>query len=198
MSKRAFRHIKGRVGGFTLVELMVTTAILVILLAIGVPQLRSFLEKQRVAADLESLASSFQLARSEALKRSGTVSICAKAAATDTCVNGDTDDWSNGWLVFIDYGSAAGSTAGAYDASVDTLLREEASIRSGSIKLSAAKSPITFLATGFATGAATTFQINPEATDLANPNRRCMVVTTLGKFRFVDPASDPDHLCTAT
>ncbi|RZK98756.1 MAG: prepilin-type N-terminal cleavage/methylation domain-containing protein [Rubrivivax sp.] len=196
MSKRAFRHIKSRAKGFTLVELMVTGAILVILLAIGVPQLRNFLDKQRVAADLESLVSSFQLARSEALKRSGTVSICAKTAAdTPACVNGTTTDWSNGWLVFIDYGSA-GAGANAFDSTVDTLLRAEGPIRSGSITLSIAKSPITFLATGFASSAGTTFRVNPEATaNSTNPHRRCMVVSILGKVKFVDPADVADDGC---
>lgn len=168
-------------------ELMVTTAILVILLAIGVPQLRGFLERKRVAADLESLASSFQLARSEALKRSGTVSICAKTAAdAPACVNGTTNDWSNGWLVFIDYAGAAGAGAGTFD-TTDTVLRVESPIRSASIRLSIARSPITFRATGFATSAGTTFTVNPETGNAANPHRRCVVVSMLGKPRLVDP-----------
>ena len=184
MNKRAFRHIKNRIKGFTLVELMVTLAILVILLAIGVPQLRVFLDKQKVAADAESLESSIKLARSEAIKRSGQVSICPIATAgvtPPTCNTAAQANWSNGWLVFIDYTNSAGFTGGDYDPSTDTILRQEQAIRSGSITSSAPNAVISYRATGISTASAGTFTINPSASG-SSPNTRCFSVSFQGKF----------------
>ena len=56
-----------------MVELMVTVSVLLILLAVGVPQMRGFLQKRQVAADYDTLVAAVQLAKTEALKRSGRV-----------------------------------------------------------------------------------------------------------------------------
>ncbi|MGH6647479.1 GspH/FimT family pseudopilin [Aquabacterium sp.] len=179
MSKRAFRHIKGRVGGFTLVELMVTVSILAILLAIGAPNLRDFLVKQQVAADANALASAFRLARSEALKRSGTVSVCPSpdpSAKPPACVTTATTNWSTGWLVFIDYPNSAGH-AGAFESDRDTLLHIEQDIKSVSITSSTSDTVVSFLANGVSSNAAATYTITPSVASLA----QCVTVSRQGR-----------------
>jgi len=144
-----------------LVELMVTVAVVAILMAIGAPSLKSFLVKQQVAADIDSLSSALHLARSEALKRSGTVTVCPLAAgSTNSCVTtATTTSWSNGWLVFIDYG-----TQGVYEPPTggsDVILKVEQTVRSGTISTGSSRAFVSFSGNGVALGGVggTTFLI---------------------------------------
>lgn len=56
--------------GFTLLELLVTVAILAIVLTIGVPSMATAIEKRKIIAAAEQIYSELQLARSEAISRS--------------------------------------------------------------------------------------------------------------------------------
>lgn len=182
MNKRAFRHIKTRGKGFTLVELMVTISILAILLAIGVPNLREFILKQQVSADANTLASAIRLARSEAMKRSGVVTICPSldpAAETPTCVANNTTDWSTGWLIFVDYPPTSTGSTGTYEA-VDTLIRVEQGIRSGRITSSDSGKGVSFLSNGISSNALASYTISSSADD--HPLvQRCVVISRQGR-----------------
>lgn len=68
-------------SGFTLVELMVTIAILAILAAVAVPQFNSFIDRQRLLGGVESVIDQIQLARTEAVKRSGDVVVTINSGA---------------------------------------------------------------------------------------------------------------------
>ena len=186
MNKRAFRHMSIRGRGFTLVELMVTVSILAILLAIGVPNFRNFMLKQQVAADADTLSSAFRLARSEALKRGGVVTICPSpdpSADTPACVSAATTNWSTGWLIFIDYPNAAGKT-GEFESTRDKMLHVEQSVRSASITSSQSDTAVSFLASGISSNAMATYTINPALAGDA-PGfaaiQRCVVVSRQGR-----------------
>lgn len=73
-----------RVKGFTLVELMVTVAVLAILVALAGPSLADMLRKNRAQAEVNTIKSMFNYARSEAVQRSGQVYVCTP----------DAGDWS--------------------------------------------------------------------------------------------------------
>lgn len=184
MNKRAFRHTKIGGKGFTLVELMVTISILAILLAIGAPNLRDFILKQQVSADANTLASAFRLARSEAMKRSGVVTICPSldpSAAVPACVANATTDWSNGWLIFLDY--PTGGNTGAYEPTSDTLVRVEQGIRSGQIRSITSVRSVSFLANGISSRAATSYTISSSA-DATPLFQQCLVISRQGRARF--------------
>ncbi len=88
-------------AGVTLLELLVTVAVLTISLTIGVPSFRHiFLRADRTAVVME-MSSAVSLARSEAGRRTTPVTICATADGA-TCTASDNRDWSGGWLVFTD------------------------------------------------------------------------------------------------
>jgi type IV fimbrial biogenesis protein FimT len=94
-----------RSAGFTIFELMVTVSIAGILFAVATPNLRVFLQNNRLSAASNDLLRSFQVARSEAIKRQQDVVVCASAnptVAQPTCSYGKK---FNGWIVFQDTNS---------------------------------------------------------------------------------------------
>lgn len=71
-------------AGFTLVELMVTVAVVAILLTIGIPAFQSTLDKRRLVGAAEQLQADLQYARSEAIKRNVRVYV-SFTTGTDWC-----------------------------------------------------------------------------------------------------------------
>ena len=86
-----------QITGFTLLELMVTIAIMAILLAIGVPSFQSSLRSNRVATTSNELLASLSLARSEGIKSTRGGGVCASANGT-SCGT----DWNQGWMVWTE------------------------------------------------------------------------------------------------
>lgn len=87
------------VRGFTLIELMFVVALVAIGTVIAVPSLRSMIHNNRAAAQANELVSALNFARSEAVKRGGNVSVCARPSSGDGCSG---TDWAQGWLVIVD------------------------------------------------------------------------------------------------
>lgn len=105
--------MNSRQTGLTLVELMVTLAVAIILLAVGMPLFSGVVANNRATAQTNTFVAAFKLARSEAVKRATEVAVCAvndPAANPLTC--GSNSNWPNGLLVFVD-----GGTAGTVDGS---------------------------------------------------------------------------------
>jgi type IV fimbrial biogenesis protein FimT len=78
------------VKGFTLVELMITLVILGIVTTIAVPSYRDFTLNQRVKTATQDLYMTLMLARSEAIKRNGSVIIVKNT------------NWEDGWAITTD------------------------------------------------------------------------------------------------
>jgi len=77
-----------RVGGFTLPEVLIVTAVLAVLLAAGAPHLGDFVRNQRVKTASFDLFSSLVLARSEAITRNTRVTVAPEGGS-----------WNNGWTI---------------------------------------------------------------------------------------------------
>lgn len=92
--------MKNRAKGFTVVELMVTVAVLGVLAAVAFPSMTTYLDKQRLVSQMRAIANLAQLARSEAIKHS------ASGAANLKTVSMTVSSGS-GWFVGLADGNAA-------------------------------------------------------------------------------------------
>ncbi len=93
-----------RQAGVTLLELIVTMAVLALLVGIGIPSFNSVVRNNRLATQANELVAALSLARSEASKRGLPVSVCVSSGGA-TCDTG-SPDWADGWIVFVDAGAA--------------------------------------------------------------------------------------------
>lgn len=89
--------VRKKCNGFTMLELMITIAVLGILVALAAPLYRTMLERQKIRSVLNEWKSSFQFAQTEALRLKDGVVLCAAAPEEKKCSG--TNDFSNGWLV---------------------------------------------------------------------------------------------------
>jgi type IV fimbrial biogenesis protein FimT len=94
-----------KMRGFTLVELLVTLAVLAVILTIAVPGFQDFVRRNRLASETNNLVSALAIARSEAIKRGQIVTVCKTAnpdVPNPVCAAGAS--WENGFIVFTDGG----------------------------------------------------------------------------------------------
>lgn len=87
-------------AGFTLIEAMITIAVLGILLSIAIPSFSKMIERNRIASATNEFMGALMLARSEAATRSIPMSICVSEDGV-SC-NTTLDDYSKGWVIFSD------------------------------------------------------------------------------------------------
>lgn len=85
--------------GFSLVEMMVTIAVIGVLAAIAFPSFTAIVNNGRLSGMTNELVASIQVARSEAIRRNVRTVVCPSANGT-TCSGGA--NWSAGWMVFFD------------------------------------------------------------------------------------------------
>jgi type IV fimbrial biogenesis protein FimT len=91
---------------FTLIELVVTIAVLAIVMGLAVPGFNSFIQSNRVTGHANGMVSALAFARSEAVNRSEQVRFCPVNAAGNGC--DDDGDWSTGWIALVQSGPDAG------------------------------------------------------------------------------------------
>ncbi len=98
-----------RQSGVTLVELLISMAVLVTLLTFGIPSFTQFIKNNRLTGQTNDLIVAMQLARNEAVKRGTGSVICA---STDQATCSGSTNWSTGWIVFSDLDQAGDLDAG--------------------------------------------------------------------------------------
>lgn len=108
--------------GFTLIELVLTLAVVSIVLLTGIPSLNKMTESNRFVTQINSISGSLALARSEAIKSGTTVTICASSNGTSCNVT----TWHSGWIVFTDVDKDT-----VVDAGVDNLIQIQGALNGG-------------------------------------------------------------------
>lgn len=74
--------------GFTLIELMITIAVLAITLAVAVPNFQNVINRNRLVASANEAVGALQVARMEAIRRNARVELCPSTNGT-TCSGSD-------------------------------------------------------------------------------------------------------------
>lgn len=124
--------------GFTLIELMITIAIVSILGAIALPNLNNFLVSMRVDNEISQLHRLVLIARNSAINMEQDVILCP--LVNNTCT---LNKWDKELSVFIDQ-----NANGAYNSATDTLLKVKSAIKSGDKLIFNNESKVTFTGSG--------------------------------------------------
>ncbi len=155
--------------GVTLIELMVVIAIAAILGSLAAPAFNDLILKNRLSSMGSDFAVSAQLARSEAIKRNTTVTLCRSANGTSCAASGG---WEQGW-VLLD---------GA------TVIQKHDALAGGFL-LSSTVSSIDFPSSGIrATGSAITLTLC-RATPSVGNKRRVITIPLNGYPKQVEESS---------
>jgi len=109
--------------GFTLIELMITLAVVSIVLLTCLPSLTNMTDSNRLVSQINSLSGSLALARSEAIKSGKVVTICASSNTTSCNVT----TWHSGWIAFTDIDKDTVVDGGG----VDTIIQIQGALNGG-------------------------------------------------------------------
>lgn len=99
-----------RARGFTLVELLSVMTILAILSAMAAPVMADMVVRYRIDGLRSELMQSIQQSRAEAMVRGNTVTLRRTAGCATALV--DSNDWSCGWVAFVDMDADGQEEAG--------------------------------------------------------------------------------------
>ena len=182
--------------GFTLIELMVTLAIVVVLMAVATPSFISFQRNAELSAFANTLLSAVNTARSEAMKRGRHTMV----------IPADATDWQTGWIVFVDV-----DRSNDYDATKDTLVMTAGAAPAfltvgGTDGTASIASPyLMYDASGYSkkTDAAFSASVveikrnDVSGTQALNQTRRFRLDRT-GRARVCTPTTTADAQCAAT
>lgn len=169
--------------GFTLIELMVTVAIIAIAMSLVIPSLTTFQRNAELTATANTLLSSINTARSEAMKRGMNAMV----------VPNDNTNWGLGWIVFVDVDRSGNPTASA---NIQIAIQEA---MPSYLSLTSLPNPISFKfdASGFATSSNGSIEIKRNdvpASEVLVQTRKVIVAPT-GRVRVCKPASASDPDC---
>lgn len=176
-----------RADGFTLLEVIVVIAIMGLLMAIGIPGIKTLLNVQKMKSATFDLVTTAMLARSEAIKwGSGNPAV---ATVPSISIVAASNDFSNGWCIVFTSATACSLSApadGVMQIVKPTANMTYAYLGTGATAI--APVPITFTRTGrLAGGVPLTLRVT-DIDDYATP--RCVTFDTNGNARV---RAMPDH-----
>lgn len=176
-------------GGFTAIELMVVIALLAVLAGLASPSFALMIESWRVRNATESLRSSLQMARSEAIKRGGLVAMQKLPNNTNGCTTAtSTRDWDCGWIICHDINGN-----GSCNASEPVLQRVEIPSKV-QVTRTGGGAAIKLNRWGLVDGTWLGFSLVPLDKSTMHPGARGVCMSSGGRIRTILPEAIP---CTS-
>jgi type IV fimbrial biogenesis protein FimT len=172
-----------RHAGFTAIELLTTTTVACILLALGIPALKTTLQNNRMASARNSITTHLNLARSEAVKRGIGIVLCPSLSGNN-CRNSTL--WSDGFMLFVD-----SNRSRQYEPGEQVLRYIDPGNASIRINSSTGRRKVVYNQYGFASGYNLTFTFC-EASNLVQPV--AVIVSSSGRARLSATAANGDPL----
>lgn len=182
-ASRGGRRSRGLVPGFTLVELLITLAVLAVLITLAVPSFTSLINSNRLAAQSNELVAGLQEARLESLRSNRRVTVCRSTNGT-ACNAAAGATWTS-WISFVDTNGNGAADAG------ETLLRS--STIKAPLQVRSTNQTLTFRADGMvrdnASGALVnnTFNVCIPTTQPAR-NKRAVTLAGGSRIAVTTPA----------
>jgi len=165
-----------KIKGFTIFEIFITLIIVGILAVISITGFREIIQNNRAVTLSNEFIASLAFARSEAIKRASTVTVCpATNANALSC--GNNGDWSNGWIIFVDT-SNSGTIANS-----SNRLKVHDALQTGTL-VTTTISRITYNSAGFATSG--TGAVNLTAPGCTGTNGRQVTISSSGRTDVVE------------
>jgi len=169
--------------GFTIIEAMVVVFIVSVLIAIAAPGFQALIANNRMISEVYSLRATLSHARTEALARRAPVVVCPTADGA-TCA--DSDDWSTGYLAFVDTDDNNAADPTNPD---EEIIQRETEERSVDIAFDNANRRVRFGADGIALG----FEGNFTFCDERGANRaRALILNAVGSLRAATDTDSPE------
>ena len=156
--------------GFTLLELMITLAIISVVMVIGVPSFQNFIKNDRLVTQINTLVGHLAYARSEAALRHQSVVICA----SDTQTSCSTANWASGWIIFVDSNNDSNFSAG------EDMLRVVEELSGDNTLTSTVGSIVTYDKRGFAPNSVGSFTL---CDDRGNAHMKSISISTTGRVK---------------
>ena len=157
-------------SGFTLIEVLITAALITIVMAVGVPSMSEFIKNDRLATQINTLVGHLALARSTAVSRHQQVIVCASNDQA-TC---SSADWADGWIVFVDVDASGDISAG------DELLRAQVALTGDNTLASTAGAVVTYDNRGFAPDSTGSFAL---CDDRGAAKMKSITIANTGRVR---------------
>ncbi len=177
-SERGWKNT--RCGGFTLIELMITIALVAIVMGIGVPSYQNLVVKNRIQTQASEIRSSLAMARVEAIRRGLWIRICP---GQNGCAGGN---WHEGWNSFVDRDSNDTRDEGAGETHLEVHIRLD-----GGSTLTGADEVI-FKSDGTVVDARTMILCTADGDA---QHRRRISISSVGRVRVCSPPDAGEPAC---
>ncbi len=167
-----------RMRGFTLVEAVLTTALVASFAVLSVPAFAGLLERHRANAAMATLSTQMQLARMAAITYRRPAVLCPSSTGT-SCDTGT--DWSGGWMLFLDRDGNYRPDA------ADEILRVESAPAKPTLRVvgTRGRPRVRYLPDGRSAGSNLTISVcSPEGSLLG-----AVIVNNMGRPRSFRPAA---------
>lgn len=171
-----------RPDGYTLIEMMVTIAIVAVLAALALPSFQSLVLSTRASSGANRMLALLSTARSEAVARNRRVVICRSDTGTE-CSTDSEAGWEVGAMAYVDVNSD-----NSYDATIDgePILAAVPCAQDVTIAgNSNVDDQMVYLPSGLAG-----FNNGKLTVTASEEHQRKVVISTTGRARVCNPAQD--------